>query len=263
MKLLAKLAALLIVLTAAPAFAGQTVTLRSQVAAEGPVTLGDIFEGAGSAAAVVAGPAPRSGGNVVLDAGQIQRLAMLNGLTWSNERGVRRIIVQPGAATATVATVTPTSNQAASSSPARGVEVLTYSRSLSAGDIVQPEDLTWETVAAAPRGAPDDADQLIGLSVRRPLRAGAVAKTSDVTAPVVIRRDDMVSVTYDSGGVRLTLQGKASESASLGETVEIENLQSGTTIHAVASGPGRAVVGPQAEALQRLAITDPSRLALR
>jgi hypothetical protein len=81
------------------------------------------------------------------------------GLDWSNPNGVRRIVVRGGADGA--------------AGPARGnVEVLTYARSLAAGEIVQPEDLVWVKVAAGPADAPNDADALIGMAAKRPLRAG-------------------------------------------------------------------------------------------
>lgn len=63
----------------------------------------------------------------------------------------------------------------------------------------------------------------------------------------VIARNDMVQVAFVSGGIRLTVTGRATRAAALGEPVPVLNLQSGRTIDAVASGPGRAVAGPGAQ----------------
>ncbi|MEI7933328.1 MAG: flagellar basal body P-ring formation chaperone FlgA [Alphaproteobacteria bacterium] len=146
---------------------------------------------------------------------------------------------------------------------AKSVEVLTWSHSLEAGDIVQADDLTWSSVPRAPDGAAADADDLIGKAAKRPLRTGAVASRRDVSLPQVIKKDDLVYVTYSAGGVTLEMKGKAKGPAALGDNVDVVNTVSGKIIQAIASGPGRALVGPEGQALRATALTDPSRLASR
>jgi flagella basal body P-ring formation protein FlgA len=93
MKLFAlSIAALLI---ATPALAGTSVSLRSDTTdADGKITLGELFDGAGAASDVVV--AARVGPSAVLDAGAVQIAARRAGLDWSNTSGVRRIIVRQG-----------------------------------------------------------------------------------------------------------------------------------------------------------------------
>ncbi|RZJ18110.1 MAG: flagellar basal body P-ring formation protein FlgA [Brevundimonas sp.] len=235
----------LIALTAGPAFAG-VVTLRDNpVDDDGRITLGELFEGAGAAADVVV--ARRSGPTAVLEAGQLQALARQSGLQWSNPSGLRRIMVREGAVAAD-SLGRPAASVAAR--PGATAEVLTYARSLAAGDVVQPEDVIWSTVQShmAPAGAPQDADQVIGLSARRALRAGAPVASRDLASPQVIARNDMVQVEFAVAGVNLTVTGRATRNAALGEATPILNVQSGRTIDAVAVGPGRAVAGPAAVA---------------
>lgn len=145
--------------------------------------------------------------------------------------------------------------------PGATVEVLTYARSLAAGDIIQPADVVWSTVQAhqAPAGGPQDADQVVGLSAKRALRAGAVVTSRDLASPQVIARNDMVEVAYVVGGVELTVTGKATRNASAGEPLPVLNVQSGRTIDAVAVGPGRAVAGPAAQ----MARANPQQFAAR
>lgn len=227
---------------AAPAFAGP-VTLRAEVNdSDGRVTLGDLFEGAGGAADVLV--ANRTGPTVVLDARAVQVMAYRAGLQWDNPQGFRRIMVRGGGSSGGAA---PT----ASPPVARGnVEVLAYARSLSAGDIVQPEDLVWAKAVGAPSDAPRDADQVIGLAAKRPLREGALVSTRDVSAPVVIKAGEMVTVTWSDGYVTLTMQGKALKTAAAGDTLNIQNPASKKVIEAVATGPGAAVTGPEAQRLK-------------
>ncbi|WP_428152056.1 flagellar basal body P-ring formation chaperone FlgA [Brevundimonas sp.] len=234
-------------LVASPALAGPVTLKVNPVDDDGSVTLGDIFDGAGSASGVVV--ASRAGPSVVFEAGQLQAIASRAGLQWANPQGLRRVVVRhaalaPGGAPA-AGSVMPAVGQRAAT-----VEVLTWARSLAAGDVVQPEDVIWTTVQAhlAQGGSPSDAEQVIGLSARRALRAGAVVGQRDLISPRVIARNDMVEVAYIAGGVTLTVTGRATRDAAVGEPVPVLNTTSGRTIDAIASGPGQARAGAGARA---------------
>jgi flagellar basal body P-ring formation protein FlgA len=220
---------------AAPALAGQTVTLKAEtVDSDGTITLDDLFDGAGSAGDIVV--AQRTGATTVLDAAAVRNLARRAGLDWDNTEGIRRIVVRAGAAG-------PSGAMAG-----RGnVEVLTYSRSLAVGDVVQPQDVVWAKAAGVPDDAPSDAAAVIGLAAKRPLRAGAAVSARDVSAQQVIKAGDLVTVTYENEGMSLSMQGKAMATAGLGELVEIQNPTSKKVVQALATGPGQALVGPAAD----------------
>ena len=237
MKLFAiSIAALLI---ATPALAGQSVSLRADTTdADGKITLGELFEGAGAASDVVV--AARMGPSAVLDAGAVQIAARRAGLDWANGNGVRRIIVRQGSG----------SGPAMAGASRGNVEVLAYARSLTAGEMVQPEDLVWIKVAASASDAPRDADDLIGMTAKRPLRQGAPASLRDVSTPQVIKAGDIVAVTYEDAGVALTLQGKAMSAGAIGESLMVQNTASKKIIETVVTGPGSTAVGPQAMRLK-------------
>jgi flagella basal body P-ring formation protein FlgA len=228
---------------ATAASAGTPVALRPDPASGPAITLGDLFDGAGPAARVVVGNGAPAGLNAVLDAGQVQQIAHINGLDWDNPKGIRRIIVHGGAVAA---------QAAPAASAAKTVEVLTYARSLAAGEVVQPADLTYAKVPVfqAPQDAPRDAADIIGKAARRPLRSGTAVAALDVTAAQVIKRDDMIAVAFHAEGMTLTLQGKALGGAAVGETLNVMNLTSKKVIQAVAVGPDQAVVGPEAEQIK-------------
>lgn len=255
--LLAAAATLAISALCAPAHAGTPVTLRMDTTdADGRITLGDLFDGvSGPAANIVV--APRMGPTAVLEAGQVQVSARRAGFDWSNSNGIRRIIVREGQDNGGVS-----AGGRALAGAARGnVEVLAYARSLSAGEIVQPQDLVWVKMAGAPMDAPRDADAVIGLAAKRPLREGAAVQSRDVAAAQVIKTGDLVTVTYDDGGISLSLQGKAMAAAATGDLFAVQNTLSKKIIQAVATGPGSAAVGPQAQGLQ--ARSQPVRFAAR
>jgi len=248
-------------LAGAPAaLAGQPVSLREGLHASGSITLGDLFDEAGPAAGAVVGFGAPARQNALLDAGEVQRLAHIHGLDWENPRGLRRIIVlsTPGE---------PSASQAAGSSPssARMVETLTYARSLAAGEIVQARDLVYAKAPrfSVPSDAPADADTVIGMMAKRPLRSGAPVSAHDMAPAIVIKRDDLVSVAYDADGISLVMQGKAMADASAGQPVSVLNPVSKKVVQAVATGPDQAVVGPEADQARTFTGSAASQFALR
>ena len=246
-------------LTASAALAGQPVSLRTDLSSAGAITLGDLFDDAGSAGKTIVGNAAPVGLSAVLDAGEVQRIAHMHGLDWDNPRGVLRIIVLSAA---------PGAESAAPSGPAqprRMVEALTYARSLNAGEMVEAPDLTFAKVAvfAVPGDAPGDAARIIGKVARRPLRAGSAVSGQDVVAAQVIKRDDVIEIAYHDDGINLVLQGRAMTSAGAGEPVTVMNTVSKKVFQAVAVGPDQAVVGPEAERVRAASLIDPTQFASR
>lgn len=243
---LAAAVALSSVLWSTTALAGAPVDLKSELDAPGGVvTLGDLFDGAGAAARVRVAAVPATERSMVLDAGEVQQRAHMAGLDWDNPNGYRRLVV----------TVTPSDStppQSASVRGARTVQALTYARSLAAGETVRAEDVLWARVQAhlVPGDAPRDPSDIIGEVTKKPLAEGAVVATHDLGAALVIKRDQIISVAYATGGVRLVLQGRALADAHLGEAFQVLNTQSKKIIEAVASGPGEALAGPEAESLK-------------
>lgn len=237
----------------AAALAG-AVELKPEVtASDGRVTLGDLFSDAGAAAGVVVARV-QPGQAAVLDATQVQIIARSSGVDWGNPANLRRIFVQPGGV--------------APEAPSRAVkkagpQVLTFLHSLNAGDIVRADDLTWSRDAVAGADAPRDAETVIGMAARRPVREGEAVSLRDVSTPLVIRKDDMVSVVFSQAGLSLTLQAKALADAAIGQSVSVINPASKKIIQAVAAAPGQALVGPEADQLKAVSRLSPSRLALR
>lgn len=238
------MALLTLAAAALPARADQPVSLRAELTAQGPITLGDIFDGAGAAARVVIGTPAPVGQSAILDAGAVQRLARMHGLVWDNAGAVRRIAVLSVVGDPHM------------------IEVLTYTRNLMTGDVIQPTDLAYAKIPAfqAPSAPPHDPQDIIGKVAARPLRSGAGVSVRDTAAPLVIHRDDVVQVAYEADGISLTMQGKAEGAAAVGEAVSVLNTSSKKVVQAIASGPDQAVVGPEAQRL-RAANAAPSQFA--
>lgn len=124
-------------LLAGPALADPVSLKANPVDADGQITLGDLFDGAGAASGVVVGV--RSGPSAVFEAGQLQAMARQSGLDWANPTGLRRVVVRHAAVAPTAATVATAETAARAPSPARTAPVRTAyaDRIISRNDIVE------------------------------------------------------------------------------------------------------------------------------
>lgn len=101
--------------------------------------------------------------------------------------------------------------------------------------------------ASAPSASAPEAVAAAGPASPAPVRTASRAPSA---AERVIARNDIVEVLYETGGVRLTITGRAEGNAAEGQRVAIRNLQSNRVIDAVATGPGQAVAGPAAQSIR-------------
>lgn len=126
-----------VLLLAGPALADPVSLKANPVDADGQITLGDLFDGAGAASGVVVGV--RSGPSAVFEAGQLQAMARQSGLDWANPTGLRRVVVRHAAVAPTAAMVATAETAARAPAPARAAPVrAAYAdRIISRNDIVE------------------------------------------------------------------------------------------------------------------------------
>jgi len=85
-------------------------------------------------------------------------------------------------------------------------------------------------------------DRAVGMQARRQLRAGQALKVADISKPDLVQRDQNVTLTYEATGLYLTIRGKALESGTEGDVVNVLNLQSKRTVSGVVTGRGQVSV---------------------
>ncbi|WP_140984097.1 flagellar basal body P-ring formation chaperone FlgA [Asticcacaulis tiandongensis] len=240
-----------------PVSAQSVLVLKPSVTdADGRITIGDVFDNAGNAAHVVLGS--RVGPTAVLDAGRVQAMARQAGAYWDNPQGLRRIVVSAGSdgsSGTTRTTQAPTTQapttQAPTTQAGRTREMLVFSRSMGANEIVGPSDVSYQPVQShMATGAGLEAADVIGKSVRYPIREGAVVRGSDLSNPVVIRRSEQVRVTWTAGALNLSMSGVAQKDAAVGDVLMVQNPQSKKMVEVVVTGPGTAVIGQTATQLR-------------
>lgn len=98
------------------------------------------------------------------------------------------------------------------------------SRTLRVGNIVTPADLS------------EPSEQMVGLEVRKSIYAGRPVSLADLGPPTLVRRNEIVTMTYRSGGIALRSEGRALGAGSAGERVDVMNLDSRRTVRAVVTG---------------------------
>ncbi len=122
------------------------------------------------------------------------------------------------------------------------VQVPALSRSYRADEAIAPEDVKWidvrETNLRA--GVLMDPDSFTGKVARRALRAGKPLKFSDLKRLAAVKKGEIITITYQVPGIRLTSQGRSLGEAALGEPLRVVNLQSSRTIDVVVTAPGKA-----------------------
>lgn len=85
-------------------------------------------------------------------------------------------------------------------------------------------------------------DQLVGKALRRQSRDGMVLRAADITEPLAVSKNDLVTIVYRSGPMTLTVKGQAVTSAAKDAPLQVLNLMSKRIISATAIAPGTVQV---------------------
>lgn len=121
-------------------------------------------------------------------------------------------------------------------------DALTPTRAIRPMSIIAPEDVVWSDVAAT--GALSDVGDVVGMEAKVTLYPGRPIRRGDVGPPAIVERNQMVVLTYQSGGVSISTEGRALARGAVGEWVRVMNVSSRTTVSGRVSTDGRVIVSP-------------------
>ncbi|KRR14356.1 flagellar basal body P-ring formation chaperone FlgA [Bradyrhizobium valentinum] len=120
------------------------------------------------------------------------------------------------------------------------VEAAVLARNVERNEILKSSDVVVERRPKAEVGADAAArDRAVGMQARRQLRAGQAIRTADLAKPDLVQRDQNVTLIYEAPGIYLTMRGKALESGTEGDVVNVMNLQSKRTLSGTVTGRGQ------------------------
>lgn len=115
---------------------------------------------------------------------------------------------------------------------------------VAAGQVISRDDVEWLQVPANRYGGGyvDRFDDLIGQAPRRPLAAGMPIRTADIGKPEVIAKNGLVTMVAQGPGMTITTTGRAMEAGSLGDVIQVMNVQSKKTVQATVTGMNQVLV---------------------
>ena len=142
------------------------------------------------------------------------------------------------------------------------VEAVVLARGIDRNEIVKASDVSIERRPRAELGREAAGrDQGVGMQARRQLRAGQALRASDLAKPDLVQRDQAVTIVYQTGGITLTIRGKAMENGTDGDVVSVMNLQTKRSFSGVVVGRGQVLVTPPRAAQTAAVATAPVAVA--
>ena len=128
------------------------------------------------------------------------------------------------------------------------IDVPVLGRHAAPGETIRASDIVWTKMRARRTNynTVTSADQLIGMSARRPISAGHIIRRTDVKPIKLIHKGDLVTMIFQTSFMTLTLRGQALESGARKDTIRVKNLSSGKTVFGSITQSGIvSVAGPR------------------
>jgi flagella basal body P-ring formation protein FlgA len=126
------------------------------------------------------------------------------------------------------------------------VEVPVLARRIGAGEVIGPRDIDYVALQAdrVASNVVTDAASLIGAAPRRGLRPGQPVRASEIGAPVLVEKNQMVLLRVQTASMQLTAQGRALQEGARGDTVRVVNTKSNTVVTGTVAEAGLVMVTP-------------------
>lgn len=128
------------------------------------------------------------------------------------------------------------------------VEVVVPKRAIARGETLTKEDVSLERRPRDGQGTEilSDVRAAIDKVARRALLAGAPLRSGDVQREEIVGKGDLVTISYETPGLVITLRGRANEAGAMGDVISVTNPQSKRVLQGRVSGQGRISVQPSA-----------------
>jgi flagellar basal body P-ring formation protein FlgA len=123
------------------------------------------------------------------------------------------------------------------------VAAVTVDHPVEHGEVLKASDLTVVRRPKTESGVLTDANAVVGLAARHPLRPDQPLRAADLAKPEIVARNETVTIVYQAPGITLTLRGQAQDAGALGDTISVLNVQSKRIVQGVITAPGRITVG--------------------
>ncbi|MBX2856094.1 MAG: flagellar basal body P-ring formation chaperone FlgA [Rhodobacteraceae bacterium] len=127
--------------------------------------------------------------------------------------------------------------EAGAQANAKPGQVVTAARTIRAGEVLSHGDLALRPGGAYAGQTVAAPEQVVGRETRVAIYAGRPINPGDLRAPSVVRRNDLVTLMFQLGGLQIQTEGRALEDGGLGERIRVMNLDSRRTVSGEVAGP--------------------------
>ena len=107
-------------------------------------------------------------------------------------------------------------------------DVVVATRTIRAHEIRSATDLVMRPIESP--GAFRDPSEVVGQEARVMLYPGRPVRVNDVGIPATVERNELVTLVYRSGALRISVDGRALGRGAPGDLVRVMNLSSKATV---------------------------------
>lgn len=109
--------------------------------------------------------------------------------------------------------------------------VVITAQSLKASHIIKPGDIFLAKRKITKGDNIYSIDEILGKSTKKTLKANAIIKASSLEQPVIVDKNDKVTILFQSENLRIATIGIAKAKGKEGKTIPVMNIDSGKTIY--------------------------------
>lgn len=121
-------------------------------------------------------------------------------------------------------------------------QTVVAARLIRSKSIITPSDLT--VLEMSTDGTLRQISGAVGMEARNVLYPGRPVLPSDIGPAAVIERNQIISLVYKKGALRISVDGRALARGGVGERIRVINTESRTTVSGLIIGPGIVEVSP-------------------
>ena len=128
----------------------------------------------------------------------------------------------------------------------REIDVLVLRRAVTRGEVLGAADVVGQKRQVASLSSPyvGRIAELAGRPTRRPLPEGTPLTAEALSAALLIKRGQTVTLTASTGGIEIRASGRALADASASQRLRVQNLDSLKVVEGVAESDGVVRVSP-------------------
>ncbi|HPF47515.1 MAG: flagellar basal body P-ring formation protein FlgA [Alphaproteobacteria bacterium] len=119
------------------------------------------------------------------------------------------------------------------------VRVPALTKTIRNGDIITKQDIKWISLPETQIGSNiiRNTENLVGLTPRNQIKEDTIIRLGEVSAPILVKRGELVKINFTTDKISLSTVGKALESGGKGDVIQVKNNSSQKIVTAIVFGP--------------------------